>query len=211
MTSTRVIRGEDAGAIATAVAVLHGGGLVAFPTDTVYGLGAGLTSAAIERLYKVKARSTSKAIAVLVADQDQVAGLAASIPRTAARLMQAFWPGPLTLVLPRRASLPAELGPQLSVGVRAPDHELARTLLASSGPLAVTSANLSGGFSPRSAQDVLDDLSGRFELLIDGGPTPGGTPSTVVDCLGEEPAIIRPGPVSMQALLAVIGADQSGS
>jgi L-threonylcarbamoyladenylate synthase len=190
-------------ALQQALALLRQGLLVAFPTDTVYGLGALLTDAqAIDRLFLVKGREATKAIAVLVGSPQalaQVTGELAPLPR---RLAGRFWPGPLTLVVPQRPSLPANLSPVPTVGVRMPDHPVALALLNAAGPLAVTSANRSGQLSTVTAREVQEQLGGRIPFILDGGRTPGGQPSTVVDCTGDQPVILRPGPISLDDLLS---------
>lgn len=199
---TLIIKNPTPLHLLTAIQTLSTGGLVAFPTDTVYGLAADLNSEeAIERLFEAKGREASKAIAVLVGSVDQLDRLTPGLGDTARRLAERFWPGPLTLVVPRRADLPSNLSPYPTVGVRMPDHPLALALLRESGPLATTSANLSGQANPLTAQDVYDQLGGRIELILDGGTTPGGAPSTVVDCVGSELKILREGPISLEMLL----------
>jgi L-threonylcarbamoyladenylate synthase len=183
--------------IARAVEVLRAGGLVAFPTDTVYGVGAlAFDAEAVESIYVAKDRPVEKAIPVLIADQADLEKVAASVPPMAARLAEAFWPGPLTLVVPKHPDLPPAVSATETVGVRIPDHEAARALLRLAGPMAVTSANISGGASPSTAAEVMEQLGGRIPLILDGGRTPGGQPSTVVDCTGEAPRLIRQGPLS---------------
>jgi L-threonylcarbamoyladenylate synthase len=210
MTSaTLVLPTSDANAIPRALEILDRGGIVAFPTETVYGLAARIDSYdAIERLFEAKGRDSSKAIAVLLGAIDQLDRLTADPGHYARRLMQRFFPGPLTLVVPKRANLPANLSPYPTVGVRMPDHPAALALLRASGPLATTSANLSGGANPTRAQDVLDQLDGRLDLLLDGGATPGGVPSTVVDCTGAEPVVLRPGPISLEQVMAALGQER---
>lgn len=188
-------------AIRQASQLLEQGSLVAFPTDTVYGLAAAAgNSAAIEKLFLVKGRESNKAIAVLIGDFNALEQVASTINRVAWRLAERFWPGSLTLVVPRHASLPGILSPQPTIGVRMPDHPLALSLLKRTGPLAVTSANRSGQADAITAQQVLAQLGGQIPVIIDGGQTPGGKPSTVVDCTLPEPAILRQGPVSFQEL-----------
>ena len=123
-----------------------------------------------------------------------------AIPAVARRLAERFWPGPLTLVVARHPALPAILSPLPTVGVRMPDHPTALALLRQSGPLATTSANLSGGPNPLTAQEVLAQLDGRVDLIIDGGRCPGGVPSTVVDCTAGELKILRQGPITLEEL-----------
>jgi L-threonylcarbamoyladenylate synthase len=203
---TRIILASDPQAIDQAIQTLESGGLVAFPTDTVYGLAARVSDpAGIDRLYAVKGRDSAKAIPVLLSSPDELAQVTAGMNAIARRLARRFWPGPLTLVVPRHPNLPENLSNLATIGVRMPDHAVALALLRCSGPLAVTSANQSGGENSCTAQEVQAQLSGRIELILDGGQTPGGLPSTVVDCTGAEPAILRQGPITaadMQRALA---------
>lgn len=203
---TRRISVDDVDAIDEALLVLRHGGLVSFPTDTVYGLAGELFSSdSIERIYQAKDRESTKAIPVLIGSVDQLARVTTEIGKKAWLLAETYWPGALTLVVPKHPDLPANLSTQPTVGVRMPDHPFALALLQASGPLAVTSANLSGQASPQTAEDVLSQLCGRIELVVDGGRTPGGTPSTVVDCTGAEPVILRQGPISAEEIQRVIG------
>ncbi len=202
---TELISTEDPKAIERAAAVLRRSGLVAIPTDTVYGVAALVNdSQAIERIYQVKERSESKAIAVLIGELSQINQVAASQTETARRLAKAFWPGGLTLVLPRHPYLPKNLSPRPTIGVRMPDHAFTRRLLAFTGPLATSSANLSGGPNPRNAREVLAQLDGRIELVLDGGEAPGGIPSTVVDCTTASISILRQGAIELQQLQRVL-------
>lgn len=199
--NTQVISTADNLAIETACKILEGGGLVAFPTDTVYGLGCLVNNFnAIDKLYRVKERSQNKAIAVLIAEQTDLQGLTTGIPPLAAELAARFWPGALTLVFPKHPSLPENLSPLPTVGIRMPDHAFARNLMRLTGPLATTSANLSGQNNPVNADEVLAQLDGRIDLLVDGGPVPGGIPSTVVDCTAHIPCVVRVGAYSPEEL-----------
>lgn len=203
---TERIPADASRAIQAALAVLTAGGLVAFPTDTVYGIGSLVfDSALIESIYAAKDRPVDKAIPVLIGNPDDLPRVAASVPSMAAKLSARFWPGPLTLVMPRHPDLPDIISPAgPTVGVRVPDHPVARALLNAAGPMAVTSANLSGMPSPTTAQGVLDQLNGRIHLVLDGGPAPGGQASTVVNCLGSEPVILREGPISLKDIQFVL-------
>jgi len=195
---TNILSAQAAQALPQAVAVLQGGGLVAFPTDTVYGVGAlAFEAAAVQRLYEVKGRSAEKAIAVLVAREADLAQVARALTPSARTLALRFWPGPLTLVVPKHPALPEAVSALPTVGVRQPDHAVAQALLALTGPLAVTSANLSGQPPATTAEAVLAQLAGRIDLLLDGGSTSGGVASTVIDCTAEPPVILRPGPISV--------------
>jgi L-threonylcarbamoyladenylate synthase len=194
---TEVFPSSDPNVLRYAADVLRYNGLVAFPTDTVYGVGAlAFKAEAVQRLYVVKGRSTEKAIAVLIADATDLPKVARELTTGAQKLALKFWPGSLTLVVPKHPDLPAEVSGLPTVGVRQPDHPVARALLALTGPLAVTSANRSGEPNPLTADDVLGQLDGRIDLLIDGGRASGGVPSTVVDCSGQTPGILREGPIS---------------
>lgn len=190
--------------------VLRAGGLVAFPTDTVYGVGAlAFDGAAVESIYAAKDRPVEKAIPVLIGDLADLAKVSLEVPEMAAKLAARFWPGPLTLVVPKRPDLPESVSATATVGVRIPDHPVAVALLSLAGPMAVTSANLSGRPGPSTAQEVFTQLDGRIALILDGGTTPGGVPSTVVDCTGPEPKILREGPVSKDELRSVLGLNLS--
>ena len=210
--NTLVLPAEAPGALERALEVLGGGGLIAFPTDTVYGLGARVDDAeAIARLFSAKGRSEQKAIPVLLGDAGDLERVARDLPEAARVLAARFWPGPLTLVVPRRPELPGVLGPDPSIGVRVPDHPVACRLLRAAGPLAVTSANRAGGPNARTAAEVTAQLGGRIELVLDGGEAPGGRPSTVVDLAGGGLHILRAGPLTLESLRAALGAGQGGS
>ena len=200
--NTTLLSTSSPAALTAAFTVLKNGGLVAIPTDTVYGLAAMVTNGpAIDRIYQAKERSPQKAIAVLIGSLDQIDQVVEHFTEDAYRLARQFWPGALTLVVPRHPGLPANLSPTPTIGVRMPDHTFALDLLKLAGPLATTSANLSGGPNPRDAGDVLAQLDGRIELVLDGGPVPGGIPSTVVDCTGEKLVILREGAIQAAQIL----------
>jgi L-threonylcarbamoyladenylate synthase len=199
---------DDAAGRAAAIAELTAGGLVAMPTDTVYGVGVALYAKdGLNRLFAAKDRPLDRAIVLLVADAEQAARV--GVLSTAARtLAERFWPGGLTLVLPQRpeAGLPAVLtGGVPTIGVRVPDHDCPRAIASVLGPLPVTSANLSGGVDARDAAQVMAQLGDRISLVLDGGATRGGTPSTVVDCTGDVPRILRAGAISAEAIEAALG------
>jgi L-threonylcarbamoyladenylate synthase len=196
---TRVMRLEDPDAIPLAAEALRQGRLVAFPTDTVYGVGASaFLPSAVEQLYLAKERPRSMAIPLLLASATDIAIVAEDVPKLATLLMRRFWPGGLTLVLFRSARVPDVVtAGGKTVAVRLPDHAAPRALAAGLGaPLAATSANLSGHRSPVTARDVLNDLDGRIDLLLDGGPCPGGVESTILDLTGPEPTFLREGAIS---------------
>lgn len=209
----------DEVALAPAAAALAGGGLVAFPTETVYGLGANAwDAAAVARVFAAKARPLADPLIVHVLDWEAAralvdpaalaaaAGDAAAPAARAARLAAAFWPGPLTLVLPRHPRLPGLVtAGQDSVALRAPAHAVARALLRlAEVPVAAPSANPFGGISPTSAADVLADLGARVDWIVDGGAATLGLESTVVDCRGERPRVLRPGTLTLEALRGVL-------
>ncbi len=205
--SAPVLPADSKEAIVQAAQILNAGGLVAFPTDTVYGVGAHAFDAqAIERLYAAKERPREKAIAVLLASVTQLPLVAREVPPAARQLAEAFWPGALTLVLPRQSPLPATLtAGGDSVAVRVPDHATVRALIAALGaPLAATSANLSGRPSPTTAEKVVAQLGRRVDLILDGGACPGGTPSTVLDLTCHPPRVLRAGPVTSAALRNIL-------
>jgi L-threonylcarbamoyladenylate synthase len=203
---TEILPAQDPGTLARALAVLRHGGLVAFPTDTVYGVGAlAFNGAAVGSIYIAKNRPVEKAIPVLIGALIDLAKVTLEVPAVAVQLAARFWPGPLTLVVSKHPDLPETVSATATVGVRAPDHAVAQGLLLAAGPMAVTSANLSGQPSPSTAQEVFGQLGGRIALIIDGGKTPGGVPSTVVDCSGMELQILREGPISKDEIRAVLG------
>jgi L-threonylcarbamoyladenylate synthase len=202
---TEILPGSSPDVSLRALEILKSGGLVAFPTDTVYGVGAlAFDGEAVESIYAAKDRPVEKAIPVLIGDSDDLEKVGINISDSARRLASHFWPGPLTILVPKRAVLPESVSATATVGVRVPDHKVARPLLRVAGPMAVTSANISGGQSPVTAQEVYEQLGGRIDLIIDGGKTPGGVPSTLVDCSTSELKILREGPVSLQELLAAL-------
>ena len=202
---TERLSAADPASLDHALAILHAGGLVAFPTDTVYGLGAlAFDGAAVESIYAAKDRPIEKAIPVLIGDMDDLEKVAVDIPRMARQLASRFWPGPVTLIVPKVRTLPEAVSATDTVAVRVPDHPVARALLRAAGPMAVTSANLSGQVSPTNTEELVRQLNGRIPLVLDGGETPGGIPSTLVDCLGAEPVILREGPVTMEKILEAL-------
>jgi L-threonylcarbamoyladenylate synthase len=207
--ATQVMEAGPA-AVERAARVLAQGGLVAFPTETVYGVGADARNGeAVARLYEAKGRPSFNPLIAHVADLDGAHRLA-RFDRPAERLAAAFWPGPLTLVLPKRADCPvAELATAGldTIALRVPRHPVAHDILAAfAGPVAAPSANRSGHVSPTTAQHVLADLRGRVELIIDGGPAPVGLESTIVACLAR-PVLLRPGALSRAEIERVLALD----
>jgi len=195
-------------AIAQAVALLKAGQLVGLPTDTVYGLAADASDAeAVARIFAAKGRPNDHPVIVHVAAGADLSRWAASIPDVARRLMDAFWPGPLTLILPRAAGvLDAVTGGQDTVGLRCPSHPAAQALLAAfDGGLAAPSANRFGRVSPTTAAHVADEFDDAVPLVLDGGPCEVGIESTIVDVSTQIPILLRPGQVSALALSEVLG------
>jgi len=203
--NTKIVPANASDTLARALAILRSGGLVAFPTDTVYGVGAqAFDGRAVESIYVAKDRPVEKAIPVLIGDIGDLEKVAIYIPETAHKLAVRFWPGPLTILVPKPVDLPESVSATTTVGVRVPNHEVARMLLRAAGPMAVTSANISGGQSPVTAQEVYEQLGGRIALIIDGGKTPGGVPSTLVDSTGSDLKLLREGPISLEALRSAL-------
>jgi L-threonylcarbamoyladenylate synthase len=191
-----VLPGSDPRNVVRAVEALRAGRVVAFPTDTVYGLGAHSAMAtAIERLYRIKGRERRKAIPLLLSCAEEVSKVSSQVPAIAWRLAERFWPGAVTLVLPRSSSVLDVLTAGAdSIAVRVPAHALALQLISELGvPLAATSANLSGHPEATTAQEVLDALGKRVRLVLDGGRCPGSVASTVVDVTTDPPTIRRRG------------------
>jgi len=208
MTHTRILTTQDPEAISIAFEIIKSGGTIAFPTDTVYGLAVDpYNLQAINRIYAIKERSMEKAIPILIGDFQQLGSLVSEINESAKILAQKFWPGPLTLILPKAPILPDALSLYPTIGIRMPNHKFALKLLKVTGPLATTSANISGDANPRTGQDVLDQLGGRIDLLLDGGKTPGALPSTVVDISSKSIRLLREGPIIRSELSALLGED----
>jgi L-threonylcarbamoyladenylate synthase len=193
--------------VAVAAAALRRGGLVVYPTETFYGLGAlARDAAAVARLGEAKLRPEGKPLPLVAADADAAFGAWSAVPEEARLLATAFWPGPLTLVAPAAPGLPAALTLGEGVGVRVPGAELARRLCRLAGGAVVsTSANPSGGPPPASPDELDPALLARVDLVLDGGRTPGGLPSTVVELGGGRARLVRPGAVPWDAVQAVLG------
>ncbi len=204
---TRVVRIDPAGpegeALRTVVGILAADGVMAYPTETFYGLGAVLFSRkAVRRVFRLKARDAGKPLSLVVAGMDMIERLAMEPPPVFYRLAEEFWPGPLTLVLKAAESFPPELaGPGHSVAVRIPPAAWLRGLIAEIGlPITATSANISGEKEVSDPAEVRRLFEGKVDVILDGGPTPGGLPSTIVDLSGECPRVVREGAVPAAAL-----------
>jgi L-threonylcarbamoyladenylate synthase len=200
--------------LARAGAILRHGGLVAFPTETVYGLGANaLDPRAVERIFEVKERPASSPLIVHVGSIEMARGLALEWPQAAEELARRFWPGPLTLVLPKQPHVPGAVTAGLpTVGLRQPDHPVAAALIREAAvPIAAPSANLFTGLSPTTALHVLKAFGGRIDLILDGGPTRIGIESTVLSLTGARARILRPGMISKEDIEAVVGEVDAGA
>ena len=204
----RVLKAEAEGALAEAVAVVKGGGLVAYPSDTVYGLGAAASDErAVARVFAVKGRLSDRALPLLLADVGDMAPLCAEVPATAKLLAERFWPGPLTLVLRRSPAFQsAALGGGDNVALRVPDHPFLREVIrAVREPITGTSANRSGRPSCRTAREVERELGEAVDLIIDGGPSRVGRESTVVDITSDTPRMLREGAISRREIERALG------
>jgi L-threonylcarbamoyladenylate synthase len=194
--------------IEEAAGLLRNNELVAFPTETVYGLGGNaLADETVEKIYAAKGRPSDNPLILHIADKEQLNSLVREISPLACALMEAFWPGPLTLVMPKKQGVANRASAGLdTLAIRMPDHPLALALIRETGlPIAAPSANLSGRPSPTTAQHVLQDLNGRIAGVLDGGPTGIGVESTVVDVTGNVPVILRPGGVTLEQITEVAG------
>ena len=200
---------DDRTHVLDAVAVLTRGGLVAFPTETVYGLGADAANAeAVARIFRVKGRPVGHPLIVHVAGTEDLGRFAETVPASALRLAEALWPGPLTVVVPRADHVPAVVaGGHGTLALRAPAHPVAQELLqAFGGGIAAPSANRFGRVSPTTAADVRADLGDDVDLVLDGGACRVGVESTIVDCTGDQVVLLRPGGVPVEVLEGVLGA-----
>ena len=197
---TVILSASKPGAIAHAAQIINAGGLVAFPTETVYGLGGNaLDAASCAKIYAAKGRPSDNPLISHIADTDMLAQIVDDVPCVAKILMDEFWPGPLTIIFPAHGGG--------TVGVRMPVNEVALELIRAAGvPIAAPSANVSGRPSPTSAAHVFDDLSGKVSLILDGGKCRHGLESTVIDCTISPPAILRPGGITKEMIEAKIGA-----
>lgn len=205
---TVALEAPSAAVLAHAASVLHRGGLVVFPTDTLYALGADASNPeAVERVFAVKGRHLTSPIPLLVADLTMAVRLVGELPESAIRLADRYWPGPLTLVVPAPGSICTLLTAGTGrIGVRIPDAAVALALIRQfGGPVTGTSANRSGAPDPLDAQEVLGQLGDRVDVVLDGGRLAAGRPSTVVDVTASPPVIIRQGPVGHEEIRRLLG------
>ncbi len=209
-----VLSGADSAAIRLAGTIIKRGGLVAFPTETVYGLGCDATNAdAAANVFEAKQRPQFDPLIVHIADRSQLDLVIASLPPFGLLLMDAFWPGPLTLVLPKQPAIPDLVTAGLStVAVRMPNHPVAQALIREAGtPIAAPSANPFGYVSPTTARHVVDGLGNNVDLILDGGPCQVGVESTIVSLAGPQPELLRPGSITIEQLGAVVGSIRRSS
>ena len=205
---TLVLSANDVATAAIAAQIIKNGGLVAIPTETVYGLGAdGLSETAVAKIFAAKGRPQDNPLILHVADVAEIEKFCHDIPSSAYALADAFWPGPLTMVLPARDTVPKCTTAGLpTVAVRCPDCDVTRQIIRLAGvPVAAPSANISGKPSTTTAQHVLHDHDGKIELIVDGGPCRVGVESTIVDLTEERPRLLRPGGITPEQLIAVLG------
>ncbi len=192
---------EYSKALEESTRILNSGGIIVFPTDTVYGLAARMDdSSAIQRIFSVKGREQTKALAVLIGEIDQVDLVGEDLSPNAKKLMDKYWPGGLTIVLKKNDRVLTPLSQDNSIGVRLPDDDFVRLLTKRIGPLATTSANKSGYPSTTNVAQIKDQLGDLVDLIIDGGESPGGISSTVVDCRSKDINILRVGALSPEEI-----------
>ena len=202
-----IIKTVTENSLKTAGEILKNGGIVAFPTDTVYGLGAAYSNEnAVSKIFEAKGRDEGKPLSILVSDISQVELLALEIPEGTKKLMEKFWPGALTVILKKRPEISDKISAgKDTIGIRMPDYSVTLDLIREAGsPLAAPSANTSGKRSSVSAEDVFEDLNGKIDMLLDGGTCPVGLSSTVLDLTGEEPLILREGIITKTMIDEVI-------
>jgi L-threonylcarbamoyladenylate synthase len=204
---TEILAANAETTVARAAEIIRQGGLLGIPTETVYGLGAnGLDPAAVKQIFQAKGRPQDNPLILHVAEKNQVPDFCHDVPAVAWRLMDRFWPGPLTLVLPVKDNVPKETTAGLStVAVRCPDSALTRAIIRAAGvPIAAPSANISGKPSPTTAQHVLHDMDGKIAGIVDGGPCAVGVESTIVDLTGDKPRLLRPGGITPEMLREIL-------
>lgn len=210
---TKVIRIKDCAPVDPALLeeaaqILRSGGLVGFPTETVYGLGGNaLDPDASRKIYAAKGRPSDNPLIVHISCMEELPPLVAEIPETARKLADAYWPGPMTMILNKSAAIPHETSGGLeTVAIRMPSDPIANALIRLAGvPVAAPSANTSGRPSPTTAQHVMEDLGGKIEMIIDGGPVQVGVESTIIDLTEEQPTLLRPGAVTVPMLEKILG------
>jgi L-threonylcarbamoyladenylate synthase len=200
-----IISIDNPEAITNAVNMLLNNGVIAFPTDTVYGIAClAFDSKAIEKILSIKGRDSNKALPILIGNLEQLDLIALPINENAKKLVREFWPGALTIIVKRKPTLPENLSPYPTVGIRMPKHHWLIKFIEKVGPLATSSANLSGQIEAHNAMEVADALNEKIDLIIDGGQSPLALPSTVIDCSGPEIKILREGPITSDEIFNTI-------
>ena len=206
--NTQILLPDQPDTLKTAAEIIRSGGLLGSPTETVYGLGAnGLDPGAVLKIFEAKGRPQDNPLILHVSGPEQVTEFCHDIPAAAYALMERYWPGPLTLVLPARDNVPRRTTAGLdTVAIRCPDNDLTRAIIREAGvPIAAPSANISGKPSPTTAQHVYHDMAGKIEAIVDGGPCSVGVESTIVDLTGDIPRLLRPGGVTPEELKEMLG------
>ena len=207
MTETKLFKYDEDGVREVGV-ILRNGGIAGIPTETVYGLAANaFDGQAVAKIFKAKGRPQDNPLIVHICDISQLDGIVSSVPEGAIALAEKFWPGPLSIIMPKGGNIPDEVSCGLdTVAVRMPSHPAARDIIKAAGvPLAAPSANLSGSPSPTTAKHVIDDMWGRADAILDGGSCAVGVESTVISLVGEKPRLLRPGGISLEQLESVLG------
>jgi L-threonylcarbamoyladenylate synthase len=199
---TRQLRADQPGAIEETAGLLRQGLVVVYPTDTLYGVGVdAFNTAAVAQLYQVKERSADKGIPVLLADLADLEKVTDSISPLAQALIEQYWPGALTLIVPRKSTLPDNISPNAGIAVRIPDHTVSRAFIrAAGGVVATSSANVSGEEPARNAAEAFEAMQGLAAAVLDGGPVQFGMASTVLDCMSDPPKVLREGPITVKNL-----------
>ena len=208
MMETLLLQAKEEEDIRRAGQLLRQGGVVAIPTETVYGLAADATNPqAVQKIFEAKGRPQDNPLIVHIASLEELPALVRQVPDAAKKLAETFWPGPLTMIFYKSEKIPAETSAGLdTVGIRMPQHLAARQVIQAAGvPLAAPSANRSGRPSPTTAEHVMNDMKGRIDAVLDGGPCQVGVESTVVDMTGDVPRVLRPGAVTREQILRVLG------
>ena len=202
---TEILPFESGHALQAAISTINNGGVIAFPTDTVYGVACDLWNPeAIDKVFAAKKRTKNKPLPILVGVQEQLSQITdiSQINQNILALLKRFWPGAMTVIMPKQASIPQNLSPFDTIGVRMPNHSRLLELLKKTGPLAVTSANISGDENPTSAFEVNQQLGGRIDLILDGGKTDSAIPSTVIASTKDGFNILRQGAITEEEIMA---------
>lgn len=205
MTATPILSVKDPLAHRECLKSISKGGVIIFPTDTVYGIGCdSFNTDSIQRIFEIKGRDFNKALPILIGDLKQINLVVSKLDHRSEKLIKTFWPGPLTIILPKHTSLPYILSPYDTVGIRMPNYHWLLELIKLTGPLAATSANPSGSPEAKNIKQAIRTLDGKVDLMIDGGQFYSSLPSTVVDCQSVEIKVLREGPISKTEIIAAL-------